>query len=77
MQLENRYLVIKNSDIEKFLTDEQKQQLCAISSEIDIGRQQEDRGILKAVVIEKDWPEYPLATQALMRRIWWDKKTSV
>lgn len=77
MQLENRYLVIKNSDIEKFLTDEQKQQLCAISSEIDFRRQQEDRGLLKAVVIEKDWPEYTTTIRMLMRRIWWDKKTSV
>ena len=55
---ERRYTVLKHTDMEKYLNEEELQQLCELDSKINSCRQQEGRGLLAAVVVEKDWPEY-------------------
>lgn len=55
---ERRYTVFKHTDMEKYLSGEEIQQLCALDSKINFCRQQEGRGLLTAAVVEKDWPEY-------------------
>jgi len=62
---ENRYEIIKNSDIEKYLSDEQIKQLMGLLSTISFARQQDNRGLLKAVAIESDWPCYDSAWQMI------------
>lgn len=55
---ERRYTVFKHTDVEKHLSDSEIQLLCELESKINFARQQEGRGLLTAVVVEKDWPEY-------------------
>ena len=69
MERENRYMVLKLSDIEKYLSDDEKQKLCAVDSEINFRRQQDDRGLLNAVVVERDWPEYEQTWRAIEKRV--------
>ena len=69
MERERRYTVIKHKDAEKFLSQEQLQALCDIDSTINFGRQQEGRGLLKAAVVESDWPEYEPTWQAIEKRV--------
>ena len=69
MKRENRYLVLKYTDIEKYLSDDEKALLMSIDSGLSFARQQEDRGILKAVVVESDWPEYEPTWKAIEQRV--------
>ena len=66
---ETRYMIIKLADIERYLGASQIQQLCAAESTINFGRQQDDRGILTAVVVESDWPEYGPTWKAIEDRM--------
>ncbi len=68
MERENRYMILKLNDVEK-LTEEKKQQLCAIASDIYFKRMQEERGLLVAVVVESDWPEYEKVWGMIQRRV--------
>lgn len=68
MQRENRYMVLKLSDIEK-LPVAMQQTLCEVDSEINFKRQQANRGLLNAVVVEADWPEYEPTWQAIEKRV--------
>jgi len=62
MQRENRYLVLKRKDIEKYLTDEAKEELENIVIALSIAKQPDiDTGAkseVECVVVEKDWPMY-------------------
>lgn len=69
MERQRRYTVLKNLDIEQYLNEEDLQTLCRIESQINFRRQQEDRGLLTAVVVESDWPEYEPTWQAIERRV--------
>ena len=55
---EIRYIVLKVSDVEKYLNKEQLIALSAIGTDINFRRRQEGRELLKAAVVESDWPEY-------------------
>lgn len=55
---ETRYIVIKGTDIDRYLSVSQKSALASICSKICQGRRDDDRRELKAVVVESDWPEY-------------------
>ena len=55
---ERRYTIFKHTDIEKHLNENELALLCELESKVSFGRQQEGKGLLTAVVVEKDWPEY-------------------
>ena len=58
---EERYTVIKISDMVKYLDSEDMADISAllrIITKINRGRLNDFRGILKAVVVESDWPMY-------------------
>lgn len=55
---EDRYVVLKRKDVEKYLTPEQKDALAAIAHTVAAGREADKRGDLACVVVEEDWPEY-------------------
>lgn len=69
MKLEQRYLVFKISDLQKFLSYEQREMLDAIDSEISIGRHHNQKQDLECLCIEKDWPEYEIVLSLLSERI--------
>ena len=62
MERENRYLVLKRKDIDKYLSDEGKEALDNILMALAIAKQPNiDTGAeatIDCVVVEKDWPIY-------------------
>lgn len=68
MGLEHRYIVVKNTDFENYLMEELKHKVREALAYIEIGRKNDDRPPLEAIVIEKDWPEYEPTKKALEDR---------
>lgn len=70
MELENRYLVLKHTDISK-LTKSDRDQLAKIATKI--ARMREKRGAhessVDCVVIEKHWPEFEPVVKMLSERV--------
>jgi len=64
---EQRYIVIKRSDLEK-INPMVRARLKQILDEVDIHREMTDREPLHCVVIEHDWPEYDIVWELLRRR---------
>ena len=65
---EDRYLVIKRSDI-KHLSKADQQQLDVISARICIERQARGKDELECVVVESDWPEYEPVFKMIEARV--------
>lgn len=63
--LENRYMVFKNTDIEAFCTQEQKDQLKEIFVHLNESRTSNLKGPLTGIFIEGDWPIYQLTVNLL------------
>jgi len=66
---ENRYIVLKLTDIEKYLDDDRRKLLDFIAGNIRDGRLLEEKPTFKCVVVEQDWPEYEPTWQAIERRV--------
>jgi len=69
MNKEQRYVVLKMSDIEEFLNESQKIQLSNICFRVEQSRLLHKKESLKAVVVEHDWPEYEPTWDAIEARI--------
>lgn len=70
MKLESRYIVIKQSDAAKYLTSSAIRSINDNLSLIYKGREAEGKvGFPNYLVLEEDWPEYPIAKEALEGRI--------
>lgn len=65
---EDRYLVLKYKDIEKYLDKEAFVALARIAAEVDKGRRKDGKDITQAVVVEYDWPEYEVVWKMLENR---------
>lgn len=68
-RLEDRYVVLKIKDIEKYLHDRDLKELNLISTLISTGREADGKQALEAIVVEKDWPEYGIVYSMLERRV--------
>ena len=68
MQREDRYLVIKRSDV-VCLSEFERQQLFNIIGKVARCREVVGKEPLKCVVVESDWPEYEPTWQAIERRV--------
>lgn len=66
---EARYTVLKNKDIFRALTQCESAILTKICHKIDEYRMAQKRGLLQAVVVERDWPEYEPTWQAIEARM--------
>jgi hypothetical protein len=66
---ENRYLVIKWSDVHSVLSTEQGHELLSVINVLNDAREKAGRGVLECVVVEKDWPEYEPTWRAIERRV--------
>lgn len=69
MKIENRYLVLKRSDIEKYINLDTQIHLANIFQAIEYNRHDEGRSPLECIVIESDWPEYKPTLSALETRV--------
>lgn len=69
MERENRYLVLKRKDIDKYLSDEAKEELDNILMALAIAKQPGidtgAEGEIDCVVVEKDWPMYEATWKAI------------
>lgn len=66
---EDRYLVMKRSDIEKYLPDDKKKLLDFIAGNIRDGRALDGKEPLQCVVVEHDWPEYEMTWAWIEARV--------
>jgi hypothetical protein len=55
---EDRYLVIKRSDVQKYLGARDRTQLNTVLEKIDVCRRLDGRGNIRCVVVESDWDCY-------------------
>ena len=69
MKLDNRYLVLKRSDIEKYINLSTQVALANVDQAITHHRHDEGRPPLECIVIESDWPEYESTLSALEARV--------
>ncbi len=69
MKRETRYVVLKLSDIEKYVSAEYKDRLTTICNSIIRGRDKDNKQELDCVVVEHDWPEYEPTWQAIEKRV--------
>lgn len=66
---EDRYLVIKRTDIEEYLGDEDKALLSKVENLIGGWRHIRNKNPFACVVVEQDWPEYEPTWEAIEKRV--------
>ena len=66
---EERYIVFKLSDVERYLTDADKTYLEMMKNEIDAGRDCANKPPFKGLIVESDWPEYEPTWRAIEARV--------
>jgi hypothetical protein len=65
---EIRYLVLKMSDIDKYVSNEELEALIKITEKINNGRIVDGKPPLDCVVVESEWPEYEATWKAIELR---------
>ena len=66
---EDRYIVFKLSDVERYLTDADRTHLAMMKNEIDAGRDCANKPPFKGLIVESDWPEYEPTWKAIEARV--------
>ena len=66
---EDRYIVFKLSDVERYLTDADRAHLAMMKNEIDAGRDCANKPPFKGIIVESDWPEYEPTWKAIKARV--------
>lgn len=66
---EDRYIVFKLSDVERYLTDADRAHLAMMKNEIDAGRDCANKPPFKGLIVEANWPEYEPTWQAIEARV--------
>ncbi|ASN18257.1 hypothetical protein B7764_24305 (plasmid) [Pantoea ananatis] len=66
---EERYTVLKETDVQHALSAEEVIQLAATVQKVREGRHKAGKKDLSCVVVEHDWPEYPVVWQMLEKRV--------
>lgn len=74
---ENRYLVFKYTDINKYLNETQMLVLQDITDSINLRRKLELKEPVTCVVVEHDWPEYETVWEMIEERVDGPKKNYV
>lgn len=69
MERENRYIVIKESDAEGYLSPLKYQMLHTILESVAIGRATQGKIPFESVVVESDWPEYEPVWNMIAARV--------
>ena len=68
MVRENRYIVLKRSDVERYLVGFEKEELSGICSHLEELRKLNGKQSMRCVVVESDWPEYEPVCASIERR---------
>jgi hypothetical protein len=66
---ENRFLVLKRSDIADYLTQEQQEDLQLLCTIIETGRNSDGKHYNQYVCIADDWPEYEQVWKMIEARV--------
>ncbi len=66
---EERYIVFKLSDVERYLTDADRAHMAMMKNEIDAGRDCANKPPFKGLIVEADWPEYEPTWKAIEARV--------
>ena len=66
---EDRYIVFKLSDVERYLTDADRAHLAMMKNEIDAGRDCANKPPFKGLIVESGWPEYEPTWKAIEARV--------
>ena len=66
---EDRYIVFKLSDVERYLTAADRTYLEMMKNEIDAGRDCANTPPFKGLIVESDWPEYEPTWRAVEARV--------
>lgn len=66
---EDRYIVIKKSDSQMYLSNEEQKLLAELNEKVQEARKRGGKDHLSVVVVESDWPEYEGVWDAISRRI--------
>ena len=66
---EDRYIVFKLSDVERYLTDADRAHLAMMKNEIDAGRDCANKPPFKGLIAKSAWPEYEPTWQAIEARV--------
>ena len=66
---EERYIVFKMSDVERYLTDKDRANITMMKMEIDAGRDCANKPTFKGLIVEADWPEYEPTWKAIEARV--------
>ncbi len=69
MELEIRYIILKNKDVTAYLTIEEQEQLDDLCRKINRCRLMESKVVLQGLVVEHAWPEYGPTLGAISRRV--------
>nr|DAG47319.1 MAG TPA: hypothetical protein [Caudoviricetes sp.] len=69
MKREERYVVMKHTDIDSALSDSDKLLLSAVLSKIERYRKEQGKEPLNSVVVEHDWPEYEQVWKMIETRV--------
>lgn len=69
MKREDRYLVFKRTDIQRYLNPTAQKTLSEIEKTITGVRRGQRREELQCVVVEKDWPEYEHVWELIRLRV--------
>lgn len=74
---EVRYIVFKISDIDSYLSKQDRRDIEMHAAKIAVNRVVDNRGALNGIFIERDWPEYEPTWNALAGRITGDTEKAV
>ncbi|GAB3380879.1 hypothetical protein NCG89_00905 [Spongiibacter taiwanensis] len=66
---QNRYTVLKNTDVFAYLSADDHQCIIEILKKISAGRQAAEKPDQEYLVVESDWPEYEPTWQRIQRRV--------
>jgi len=66
---EPRYVVFKIKDMDKYLTQGEKEGLLCVGEEIQVCRANDGKPPLNAVVVEQDWPEFEVVWEMIEARM--------
>jgi hypothetical protein len=66
---QHRYIVLKNKDIEAYLSSKERASLATLGLVLDACRQADGKPPLRTVVVEEDWPEYEVVWAMIEARM--------
>jgi len=66
---EDRYIVIKRADVDRYLSGMEKSQLIGLCHEVAQSREREGKPNKCFVVVADDWPEYDLVWSMIEARV--------